>query len=76
MPKEDLDFLYSEGPVAEYVLTKGDAKTTLFTGSSKIAEHLVKVLNGKIKIEDSGFDWKILGPDVPKSQDMIDYVAW
>jgi len=22
------------------------------------------VLNGKIKIEDAGFDWKVLGPDV------------
>jgi len=27
---------------------------------------------GKVKIEDSGFDWKVLGPDV----DEIDYVAW
>eukprot|EP00956_Cyclotella_meneghiniana_P032641 scaffold90494_cov38-Cyclotella_meneghiniana.AAC.5 len=27
---------------------------------------------GKVKIEDAGFDWKILGPDV----DHVDYVAW
>ena len=30
--------------------------------------------SGKIKIEDAGFDWKVLGPDVDKSQ--LDYVAW
>lgn len=29
-------------------------------------------MNGKIKIEDAGFDWKILGPDVIE----IDYVAY
>jgi len=22
------------------------------------------VLNGRIKIEDAGFDWKVLGPDI------------
>ena len=39
---------------------------TVFTGSSKVAEHLARELNGKIRIEDAGLDWKILGPDVPK----------
>jgi len=33
-------------------------------------------LKGKVRIEDAGFDWKILGPDVPKDQKIIDYVAW
>jgi len=28
--------------------------------------------HGKVKIEDAGFDWKILGPDVSN----IDYVTW
>ena len=28
--------------------------------------------NGKIKIEDAGFDWKILGPDVQE----LEYVAY
>ena len=67
LPKEDLDFINCDGPVMEKILVKGDAKTTLFTGSSRIGEHLAKVLNGKVKLEDGGFDWKILGPDVPKS---------
>lgn len=32
--------------------------------SSRVAELLAEKLRGKIKIEDAGFDWKILGPDV------------
>jgi len=60
----------------EHVLRKGGARQTLFTGSSKVAEHLVRQLNGKVRIEDAGFDWKIIGPDVPKDQREVDYVAW
>lgn len=40
--------------------------------SSVVAEKLAKDLNGRIKLEDAGFDWKILGPDVHN----FDYVAW
>ena len=36
----------------------------------------MKVLKGKVRIEDAGFDWKILGPDVPKDPKMVEYVAW
>jgi 1-pyrroline-5-carboxylate dehydrogenase len=68
LPKEDVDFLYADGPVMEKILVKGDVKNTLFTGSSKVGEHLAKLLNGKIKLEDGGYDWKIIGPDVPKQQ--------
>lgn len=39
-------------------------RMTLFTGSSRVAEKLAVDLNGRIKLEDAGFDWKILGPDV------------
>ena len=50
---------------------------TQFTGSSKIAERLAKVLNGKIKIEDAGFNWKLLGPDVNSFPTHYqDYVAY
>lgn len=76
LPKEDMDFMHGEGPVVEKILKKGGANMTLFTGSSKIGEHLVKVLDGKVRLEDGGYDWKILGPDVPKSQTEIDHVAW
>lgn len=33
-------------------------------------------MQGKIKIEDAGFDWKILGPDVPTKESDLAYVAW
>ena len=36
----------------------------------------MKSLNGKVRIEDAGFDWKILGPDVPKDKKLIEYIAW
>jgi hypothetical protein len=38
MPKEDLDFLYSDGPVIESILKKTPMRQTQFTGSSKVAE--------------------------------------
>jgi 1-pyrroline-5-carboxylate dehydrogenase len=76
MPKEDLDFIHADGPVMEKILKQADAKMTLFTGSSRIGEHLVKSLKGKVRLEDGGYDWKILGPDVPKRQEDIDFVAY
>jgi acyl-CoA reductase-like NAD-dependent aldehyde dehydrogenase len=41
-------------------------------GSKRIAEMLATNLRGKVFLEDAGFDWKILGPDVSD----VDYVAW
>ena len=76
LPKEDLSLIYSDGHVTEYILKKAPVNQTLFTGSSTVAEHLVKQLKGKVRIEDAGYDWKILGPDVPKDPKMIEYVAW
>lgn len=76
LPKGDIDLLYSDGPVIEHILKKTPVSQTLFTGSSNIAEHLSKQLRGKVRIEDAGFDWKILGPDVPKEQQEIEYIAW
>ena len=48
-----MDLIHCNGPVYEQILKKGDARQTLFTGSSKVGEHLVKVLNGKVKLEGS-----------------------
>lgn len=76
LPKEDLDLIYADGPVMENILKKTPVRQTLFTGSSNVGEHLAKTLKGKIRLEDAGFDWKILGPDVPKEQREIDYIAW
>jgi hypothetical protein len=58
------------------LLMEFELRNTLFTGSSTVAEILAKELNGKIKLEDAGFDWKIMGPDVPQKWDEINYIAW
>jgi 1-pyrroline-5-carboxylate dehydrogenase len=76
LPKEDLDLMHSDGPIMEKVLKQADARMTLFTGSTRVGEHLTKALNGKVRLEDGGYDWKVLGPDVPKHQHEIDYVAY
>jgi 1-pyrroline-5-carboxylate dehydrogenase len=44
----------------------------VLAGSQRVAEKLAVETSGKVFLEDAGFDWKILGPDV---QD-VDYVAW
>merc|ERR1719433_2224214 len=56
----------------ENILVQGNARNTLFTGSQKVAEHLTQVLKGRVKLEDAGFDWKVLGPDVAN----MEFVAW
>eukprot|EP00249_Psilotum_nudum_P010828 c22795_g1_i1 orf=339-2033(-) len=72
LPPTDVDFLNCDGLTMNTFLLEAQPKMTLFTGSSKIAEKLAVDLNGRIKLEDAGFDWKILGPDVQQE----DYVAW
>eukprot|EP00041_Stephanoeca_diplocostata_P041779 m.8855 g.8855 ORF g.8855 m.8855 type:complete len:582 (-) comp6770_c0_seq1:965-2710(-) len=73
MPKEDVDLLYSTGPVANELLLRTQPRVTMFTGSEHIAEKLCQDMHGKVKLEDAGFDWKILGPDVLSN---LEYVAW
>jgi len=53
-------------------MKKIDFRMTQFTGSSAVAERLAVLTHGKIKIEDAGFDWKVLGPDVGD----VEYTAW
>ncbi|XP_047330347.1 delta-1-pyrroline-5-carboxylate dehydrogenase 12A1, mitochondrial [Impatiens glandulifera] len=72
LPKEDVDFINSDGSTMNKLLLEAKPRMTLFTGSSKVAEKLALDLKGRIKLEDAGFDWKILGPDVQE----VDYVAW
>lgn len=72
LPKEDVDFINSDGFTMNNLLLEAKPAMTLFTGSSRIAEKLAYDMKGRIKLEDAGFDWKILGPDVQE----VDYVAW
>ncbi|KAJ4960775.1 hypothetical protein NE237_020685 [Protea cynaroides] len=72
LPKEDVDFINSDGETMNKLLLKAEPRMTLFTGSSRVADKLAVDLKGRIKLEDAGFDWKVLGPDVQE----VDYVAW
>lgn len=47
-----------------FITLQANPRMTLFTGSSRVADKLAVDLKGRIKLEDAGFDWKILGPDV------------
>ena len=77
LPAEDLDLIYSSGPVMNKVLVDADTRMCLFTGSQGVAEKLVLDLHGRIKLEDAGFDWKILGPDVPPNGSKnYDFAVW
>lgn len=72
LDKEDVDFINSDGKTMNRLLLEANPQMTLFTGSSRVAEKLAVDLKGRVKLEDAGFDWKILGPDVQE----VDYVAW
>eukprot|EP00494_Astrolonche_serrata_P032659 UN32928 len=72
LEKTDIDFFHGSGSVMAHILKEGQAKMTLFTGSQNIAERLTQSLGGRVKLEDAGFDWKVLGPDVGN----LEYVAW
>merc|ERR1719469_75693 len=51
----------------EKILKNADAKMTLFTGSSKVGEHLVKALKGKVRLEDGGYTGKFSGRMFPNA---------
>ncbi|KAF2311344.1 hypothetical protein GH714_021924 [Hevea brasiliensis] len=72
LPVEDADFINSDGKTMNKLLLEANPRMTLFTGSSRVADKLAVDLKGRIKLEDAGFDWKVLGPDVNE----VDYVAW
>lgn len=69
---QDINFLNCTNSDMEYVIDQANFRVLQFTGSSRVAQHLAVKTRGKIRIEDAGFDWKILGPDVSN----VDYVAW
>ncbi|MFS7954863.1 putative L-glutamate gamma-semialdehyde dehydrogenase [Helianthus anomalus] len=55
-PVEDVDFINSDGMMMNNLLQEANPRMTLFTGSSKIVDKLAYDLNGRIKVEDAGFD--------------------
>lgn len=72
MPATDMDFLNCGGRTMGKLITSGVFRTNQFTGSSGVSEELCRETHGKVKVEDAGFDWKVLGPDVMEEE----FVAW
>jgi len=72
MPPSDMDFINCGGAAMGDLINRGPFRVTQFTGSSVTAEDLAASTHGKVRLEDAGFDWKILGPDV----DDFEYVCW
>ena len=72
----DLDMIHCKGTVMGKLIesARDHIRLVQFTGSSGVAEHLSSVMNGAVRIEDAGFDWKVIGPDY--QPDLLDYVAW
>ena len=81
LPPADVDMVNCDGATMNSLLLQAQPRMTLFTGSSAVAEKLARDLHGKIKVEDAGFDWKVLGPDCPPAgaagrEALLDYVAY
>ena len=74
MPKTDVDLIHCGGPVMGELLDRAPVRSIQFTGSSFVANMLSEKHKGKVFIEDAGFDWKILGPDM--KQEELEYVAY
>jgi 1-pyrroline-5-carboxylate dehydrogenase len=72
MPPEDVDLIHCGGRTMGELIKRAPFRVTQFTGSSDVAEAMARDTHGKVRVEDAGYDWKILGPDV----DDVDYVAW
>lgn len=75
-PPTDVNLIHTGGRTMRELIAQGSKenilRNTLFTGSSDVAEDLAELTRGKIKVEDAGFDWKVMGPDVEE----LDYVAY
>ncbi len=72
MPASDVNFINCSNAATMNIIDKADFNMIQFTGGSEVSEAIAKKTNGKVRVEDAGFDWKVLGPDVSN----VDYVAW
>jgi len=72
MPPGDMDLIHCGGRSMGDLINKANFRVTQFTGGQTTAENLARDTGGKVKLEDAGFDWKILGPDVLD----FDWVTW
>jgi 1-pyrroline-5-carboxylate dehydrogenase len=76
LPSTDVDLIHCPGAQMGKLIesSKNDLRQVQFTGSSQVAEHVSAVMHGAVRLEDAGFDWKVIGPDF--REDWLDYVAW
>ena len=74
MPSEDCDLIHCGGNTFEKLYSMCPIRMTQFTGSTDVAERLAGLTHGRVRLEDAGFDWKILGPDVRNMN--LDYISW
>jgi 1-pyrroline-5-carboxylate dehydrogenase len=72
----DIDLLHCRGErMGTLIESAADQIRMLqFTGSSTVAERVAATVNGRARLEDAGFDWKVIGPDFDPA--WLDYVAW
>jgi 1-pyrroline-5-carboxylate dehydrogenase len=72
----DIDLVHCRGErMGAFIESASDRiRLVQFTGSSLIAERIAATMGGRVRLEDAGFDWKIIGPDVEEK--WLDYVAW
>ncbi|MGB5337145.1 MAG: aldehyde dehydrogenase family protein [Woeseiaceae bacterium] len=72
----DIDLIHCRGERMGDLLSAARDRTRMiqFTGSSGVAEVIARNANGVVRLEDAGFDWKVIGPDFDAS--WVDYVAW
>lgn len=76
LPVTDVDMICCDGRTMGLFLeaNKNLVRLVQFTGSSSVAEEVSRIMNGRVRLEDAGFDWKILGPDA--DQKVLEYLAW
>ena len=73
---EDVDLIHCRGRDMGRLIesAREHIRMLQFTGSSGVAELLASKMNGAVRLEDAGFDWKVIGPDYDPA--WLDYVAW
>lgn len=76
LPAEDVDLIHCRGADMGRLLerAKDVLRLVQFTGSSEVAESIARMVNGAVRLEDAGFDWKIIGPDF--KPEWLEHVAW
>jgi 1-pyrroline-5-carboxylate dehydrogenase len=76
LPAQDVDLIHCRGSEMGHLLelARDDLRMVQFTGSARAAESVSAVMKGRVRLEDAGFDWKVIGPDY--QPEWLDYLAW